>query len=80
MNLVVKNKIRKELLQYFVKEKVETFLEFIKNGESIAEFVKNFTCPENRFNIYFTFLKYEFKYKKYNNLFREVLYKSIKRI
>ena len=74
-HFINKKKVKKELLQYFAKEKVERFLEFIKNGELIAEFVKNFTCPEKLFDIYFAFLKYEFKDKKYNNLFGEVLCK-----
>lgn len=76
-HFINKKKVKKELLQYFSKEKVDRFLEFIKNGELIAEFVKNFTCPENLFDIYFTFLKYEYKDKKYNNLFGEVLYKNL---
>ena len=79
-HFINKKKVKKELLQYFAKEKVEIFLEFIKNGESIVEFVKNFTCPENLFDIYFAFLKYEFKDKKYNNLFGEVLCKFVKQI
>ena len=79
-HFINKKKVKKELLQYFAKEKVERFLEFIKNGELIAEFVKNFTCPENLFDIYFAFLKYEFKNKKYNNLFGEVLCKFVKQI
>ena len=58
-HFINKKKVKKELLQYFAKEKVEKFLEFI------AEFVKNFTCPKNLFDIYFAFLKYEFKDKKY---------------
>jgi hypothetical protein len=79
-HFINKKKVKKELLQYFAKEKVERFLECIKNGELIAEFVKNFTCPEKIFDIYFTFLKYEFKDKKYNNLFGEVLYKNYNNI
>ena len=79
-HFINKKKVKKELLQYFAKEKVKRFLEFIKNGELIAEFVKNFTCPENLFDIYFAFLKYEFKNKKYNNLFGEVLCKFVKQI
>ena len=79
-HFINKKKVKKELLQYFAKEKVEIFLEFIKNGESIVEFVKNFTCPENLFDIYYAFLKYEYKDKKYNNLFGEVLCKFVKRI
>ena len=79
-HFINKKKVKKELLQYFAKEKVERFLEFIKNGELIAEFVKNFTCPENLFDIYFAFLKFEFKDKKYNNLFGEVLCKFALRI
>jgi len=75
-HFINKKKVKKELLQYFAKEKVKRFLEFIKNDELIAEFVKNFTCPENLFDIYFAFLKYEYKDKKYNNLFGEVLYKK----
>ena len=77
-HFINKKKVKKELLQYFAKEKVERFLEFIKKSESIVEFVKNFTCPEKIFDIYFAFLKYEFKDKKYNNLFGEVLYKFLK--
>lgn len=74
-HFINKNKIRKELLQYFAKEKVEIFLEFIEKSQPISGFVKNFICPNNLFDIYFAFLKYEFKNKKYNNLFGEVLYK-----
>jgi hypothetical protein len=77
-HFINKKKVIKELLQYFSKEKVKRFLEFIKNGELITEFVKNFTCPQNLFDIYFAFLKFEFKDKKYNNLFGEVLYKKLK--
>jgi hypothetical protein len=79
-HFINKKKVKKELLQYFSKEKIDRFLEFIKNGELIADFVKNFTCPENLFDIYFAFLKYEFKDKKYNNLFGEVLCKFVKQI
>ena len=79
-HFINKKKVKKELLQYFAKEKVERFLEFIKNGELISEFVKNFTCPNNLFDIYFAFLKFELKDKKYNNLFGEVLCKFVKRI
>lgn len=64
-HFINKKEVRKELLQYFAKEKVDMFLEFIKNRESIADFVKNFTCPDNLFDIYFAFLKYEYKDKKY---------------
>ena len=79
-HFINKKKVKKELLQYFAKEKVERFLEFIKNGELISEFVKNFTCPNNLFDIYFAFLKFELKDKKYNNLFGEVMCKFVKRI
>ena len=79
-HFINKKEVRNELFQYFAKEKVDRFLEFIKNGESIVEFVKNFTCPENLFDIYYAFLKYEYKDKKYNNLFGEVLCKFVKRI
>jgi len=79
-HFINKKKVKKELLQYFAKEKVERFLEFIKNGELITEFVKNFTCPQNLFDIYFAFLKYEYKDKKYNNLFGEVMCKFVLRI
>ena len=79
-HFINKKEVRKELLQYFSKEKLDRFLEFIKNGESIVEFVKNFTCPEKLFDIYYAFLKYEYKDKKYNNLFGEVLCKLVKRI
>ena len=79
-HFINKKKVKKELLQYFAKEKVERFLEFIKNGELITEFVKNFTCPQNLFDIYFAFLKFELKDKKYNNLFGEVLCKFVLRI
>ena len=77
-HFINKKKVKKELLQYFAKEKVERFLEFIEESQLISEFVKNFTCPEKLFDIYFAFLKYEFKDKKYNNLFGEVLYKKLK--
>jgi len=77
-HFINKKKVKKELLQYFAKEKVERFLEFIAESQLISEFVKNFTCPNNLFDIYFAFLKYEYKDKKYNNLFGEVLYKKLK--
>jgi len=77
-HFINKKKVKKELLQYFAKEKVERFLEFIEESQLISEFVKNFTCPNNLFDIYFAFLKYEYKDKKYNNLFGEVLYKKLK--
>lgn len=77
-HFINKKKVKKELLQYFAKEKVERFLEFIEESQLISEFVKNFTCLNNLFDIYFAFLKYEFKDKKYNNLFEEVLYKKLK--
>lgn len=76
-HFINKKKVKKELLQYFAKEKVERFLEFIEESQLISEFVKNFTCPNNLFDIYFAFLKYEYKDKKYNNLFGEVLYKKL---
>ena len=79
-HFINKKKVKKELLQYFAKEKVERFLEFIEESQLISEFVKNFTCPENLFDIYFAFLKFEYKDKKYNNLFGEVLCKFVKRI
>lgn len=77
-HFINKKKVKKELLQYFAKEKVERFLEFIEESQLISEFVKIFTCPNNLFDIYFAFLKYEYKDKKYNNLFGEVLYKKLK--
>jgi hypothetical protein len=77
-HFINKNKVGKELLQYFVKEKVVRFLEFIEKSQLISEFVNNFICPNNLLEIYFAFLKYEFKDKKYNNLYREVLYKKLK--
>ena len=69
-HFINKKEVRKELLQYFAKEKVERFLEFIEDHKIIAEFVNNFTCPNNLFEKYFAFLKFEF-----NNLSGEVLIK-----